>query len=134
MATKEEVAAFFASQFPQANCAIHAIGNRGATVFRAIGDADLRPGGTVAGPVLMAVADIALYAAILGEAGIVPMAVTTSFTINFLHKPDASKGILEVCKLLKVGRTQVVGEVCLYSEGSSVVLAHATGTYFMPQT
>jgi acyl-coenzyme A thioesterase PaaI-like protein len=132
MATKEEVVAFFADQFPQANCAIQAIGDGGATVLREIGDEDLRPGGSVSGPVLMAVADIALYAAILGAIGIVPMAVTTSFNINFMHKPEAHKGILGVCKLLKVGRTQVVGEVYLYSEGSSVALAHATGTYFIP--
>lgn len=132
MATQEEVIAFFAAQFPQANCVIQAIGDRGATVVRAIGEADLRPGGSVSGPVLMAVADIALYAAILGEAGIIPMAVTTNFTINFMHKPDARKAIVGVCTLLKVGRTQAVGEVYLYSEGSPVVLAHATGSYHLP--
>lgn len=132
MATQQEIAEFFAAQFPQANCTLQAIGDGGATVLRAIGEADLRPGGSVSGPVLMAVADIALYAAILGEIGIVPMAVTTSFNINFMHKPDARKSILGVCKLLKVGRSQAVGEVYLYSEGSAVVLAHATGSYHLP--
>jgi acyl-coenzyme A thioesterase PaaI-like protein len=80
----------------------------------------------------MAVADVALYVAILGRIGLVPLTVTTSLTINFLRKPQADKDLLGVCHLLKVGKSLVVGEVQLYSEGSDVPVAHAVGTYSIP--
>ena len=95
--------------------------------------AELRPGGTVSGPVLMAVADVALYVAILGEIGIVPLTVTTSFSINFLRKPSPDKAVVGVCKLMKVGKSLAVGEVTLYSEGGEEPLAHAVGTYSIPR-
>lgn len=132
MATKEEVAAFLVSEFPESKCVVEAVGDRGATVSFAIGPAELRPGGTVAGPVLMGVADVALYVAVLGEIGIVPLAVTTSLTINFLRKPQAGKRVVGVCKLLKVGKSLAVGEVSLYSDGSSELMAHVVGTYSIP--
>lgn len=132
MANREEVAAFIASEFPQTKCAIRSVGERGSTVVHEIGPGELRPGGTVSGPVLMAVADVALYVAILGEIGIVPLTVTTSLSINFLRKPPADKPIVGVCKLMKVGRSLAVGEVALYSEGASEPVAHAVGTYAIP--
>lgn len=132
MATKEEVAAFIAAEFPQTKCMVREVGGRGATVFHEVGVDELRPGGTVSGPVLMAVADVALYVAILGEIGIVPLAVTTSLTINFLRKPAAGKGIVGVCRLMKVGKSLAVGEVSLYSEGMDAPVAHGVGTYSIP--
>ena len=80
----------------------------------------------------MAVADVAVYVAIQGEIGIVPMAVTTSLTINFLRKPSADAAIVGVCKLLKLGRTLAVGEVALYSEGDDEPVAHVVATYALP--
>jgi acyl-coenzyme A thioesterase PaaI-like protein len=81
---------------------------------------------------LMCVADVALYVAILGEIGIVPLAVTTSLTINFLRKPVANRRIVGVCKLMKVGKNLAVGEVSLYSDGASEPVAHVVGTYSIP--
>jgi acyl-coenzyme A thioesterase PaaI-like protein len=107
-------------------------GDRGATVRHRIGINELRPGGTVSGPVMMAVADVALYAAILGEIGIVPLAVTTILNINFLRKPAADRDIVGICKLIKVGRTLATGDVYLYSEGDDRPVAHAVGTYSIP--
>jgi len=132
VASKQEVVAFIAQEFPQTKCTVVDVGNSGATVTHEIGPNELRPGGTVSGPVLMAVADVALYVAILGEIGIVPLTVTTSFTINFLRKPTAGKSIVGVCKLMKVGRTLAVGEVSLYSQGSNEPVAHVVGTYSIP--
>jgi len=133
MATKAEIAEFLAAEFPQSKCIVEAVGNASATVKHHVGIDELRPGGTVAGPVLMAVADVALYVAILGEIGIVPLAVTTNLSINFLRKPSPNKSILGVCKLMKVGKALVVGDVTLYSEGSKQPVAHAVGTYSIPK-
>lgn len=132
MASKEQIAAFLAQEFPQTRCTVDSLGPDSATVRHAIGVNELRPGGTVSGPVLMAVADVALYVAILGRIGIVPLAVTTSLSVNFLRKPAADRDILGVCTLMKVGRSLAVGEVSLYSEGSDEPVAHAVGTYAIP--
>lgn len=133
MATKEEIAAFIAAEFPQSKCKVHAVGNRGSTIVHEVGPAELRPGGTVSGPVLMSVADVALYVAILGEIGIVPLTVTTSLSINFMRKPPATHSIVGVCKLMKLGKTLAVGEVSLYSAGGDEPVAHAVGTYSIPR-
>jgi uncharacterized protein (TIGR00369 family) len=132
MPTTAEIADFIATDFPQNNCIIETSGDKGATVRHIIGERELRPGGTVSGPVLMAVADIALYVAILGEIGIVPLTVTTSLNINFLRKPSAEKDIIGICRLLKLGRTLATGDVYLYSEGDDRPVAHAVGTYAIP--
>jgi acyl-coenzyme A thioesterase PaaI-like protein len=132
MATKAEITAFIAAEFPQTKCVVREVGGRGATVAHAIGPDELRPGGTVAGPVLMGLADVALYIAILGEIGIVPLTVTTSLTINFLRKPPADRAIVAVCKLMKLGKRLAVGEVWLYSEGEPDAVAHVVGTYAIP--
>lgn len=132
MATKEEVSAFIANEFPQTKCVVREVGNRGAVVAHEVGVGELRPGGTVSGPVLMGVADAALYVAILGEIGIVPLTVTTSLTINFLRKPAGGRDVVGVCKLMKLGRSLAVGEVWLYSEGEPEPVAHVVGTYAIP--
>lgn len=124
--------AFMAAEFPQNKCEIWEVGNRAAVVLRRIGPEDLRPGGTVFGPVIMSVADLALYAAVLGEIGIVPLAVTTSLTINFLRMPSAHQNLIGECKLLKIGRSLIVGEVAVYSEGMDEPVAHVVGTYSIP--
>ncbi len=132
MVSKEKICTFMSAEFPQNKCTIEAVGNRSATVRQKIGKNELRPGGTVSGPVLMAVADVSLYVAILGEIGLVPLAVTTVLTINFLRKPSPHKDIMGVCNLMKIGRSLAVGEVSLYSEGTRKPVAHAVGTYSIP--
>lgn len=132
MATQAEIQAFMAAEFPQNTSIIEHVGDKSATMRHRVGPSDLRPGGTVSGPVMMMLADVALYVAILGEIGIVPLTVTTSLTINFLRKPVANADLLGVCKLMKVGRTLAIGEVSLYSVGSDDMVAHAVGTYAIP--
>lgn len=131
--TLNEISDFLVTEFPQTKCTVLAIGGMGATVRHAVGEAELRPGGTVAGPVMMEVADLALYVAILGEIGIVPLAVTTSLSFNFMRKPAGDRAIVGECRLLKLGRTLAVGEVSLYSEGLDEPVAHAVGTYSIPR-
>lgn len=132
MPTRDELTHFLTTDFPQCKSRVELCGSLGATVRRRIGESDLRPGGTVSGPVMMEVADTALYVALLAEIGIVPMAVTTSLTINYLRKPSAGRDLVGVCRLLKVGRTLAMGEVTLYSDGEPAPVAHATGTYAIP--
>jgi len=127
-----DISNFLAAEFPQTKVRVDAVGGMAATVRHEIGPGELRPGGTVAGPVLMTVADVALYVAILGEIGIVPLAVTTNLNINFLRKPPADRAIVGSCKLIKVGRTLAVGEVTLFSEGLPDPVAHVVGTYALP--
>ncbi|PKH87196.1 PaaI family thioesterase [Colwellia sp. Bg11-28] len=134
MISKEELTEFLHSEFPQTKCSIDEVGNRGAIVRHRVGQDELRPGGTVSGPVMMTTADVALYVAILGEIGLVPLAVTTSLTINFLRKPSPQKDIIGKCTLIKVGRILVVGEVELYSDGEAEPVAHVIGTYSIPPT
>jgi acyl-coenzyme A thioesterase PaaI-like protein len=132
LANKEEIAAFIRAEFPQTRCEVIAVGERCATVAHSVGPDELRPGGTVSGPVMMATADVALYVAILGEIGIVPLTVTTSLNFNFMRKPAANRRIIGKCTLLKLGRSLAVGEVALYSEGQDEMVAHAVGTYAIP--
>ena len=91
----------------------------------------LRPGGTISGPSMMALADFALYAAVLGAIGPVGLAVTTNLSINFLRKPEP-RALLADCRLLKLGKRLAVGEVTIASEGSDEPVAHVTGTYSIP--
>lgn len=132
MASKAEVIAFLEREFPQFKGIVEEVGNQSAVVRRHITEADLRPGGTVSGPTLFGVADASLYVAILAELGIIALAVTTNLNITFMHKPVANRDIIGRCQLLKVGKTLVVGEVHLYSEGKVEPIAHAIGTYAIP--
>ena len=70
--------------------------------------------------------------AILNEMGPVSHAVTTSASINFLRKP-APVDLIGKAKLIKLGKRLAVGEVALYSDGESEMVAHATGTYSIPK-
>jgi uncharacterized protein (TIGR00369 family) len=92
----------------------------------------LRPGNTVSGPVLMGLADVALYAALLGAIGHVPLAVTSNLTINFLRKPGHG-AVRAEAKILKLGRRIAVGEVGLYPGDESVMAAHVIASYAIPE-
>lgn len=132
MPSLDELRAFFARDFPQATVTIEEIGEGWARVRQAVGTAQLRPGGTVSGPVMMATADAASYAAILSEIGIVPLAVTTSLNINFLRRPAADAAIVCEATLLKLGSRLAVTEMRIWSEGDDALVAHATATYSIP--
>jgi uncharacterized protein (TIGR00369 family) len=110
---------------------IESVGARSARARFKVAKKHLRPGDTVSGPTLMALADVAMYAALLGDIGLVPLAVTTNLNINFLRKP-AQKDVYGDAKLLKVGKRLAVGEVTLYSEGETAPVAHVTCTYSIP--
>jgi len=103
----------------------------GARVRQAWREAHIRPGGTISGPTMMALADFAMYVAVLAAIGPVGLAVTTSLNINFLRKPGRAD-LLAEAKLMKLGKRLAVGEVTLTSAGSEDILAHVTATYSIP--
>ncbi len=106
--------------------------HRGAVKIRMpFRDDFLRPGGTISGPVMMALADLAMYAVVLSLIGRVDLAVTTSLNINFLRRPTPGD-LVATGNILKLGRRLAVGEVMLYSEGSTEPVAHVTCTYSIP--
>ena len=88
----------------------------------------LRPGGTVSGPALMGLADVAMWAALLGETGGRDESVTSTMTVNFL-RPFASGPVLAEARLLKRGKRMVFGEVLLRAEGAEEVSAHVTTSW-----
>lgn len=90
-----------------------------------------RPGGTISGPTLMMLADVAMYVGLLASIGWVPLAVTTNLNINFLRKP-ARAALLAECRLIKLGRRLAVGDIAITSEGDPDLVAHATSTYSIP--
>lgn len=91
----------------------------------------VRPGGTLSGPTIMALADAAMYAVVLGRLGRVEMAVTANLNINFLAKPKPVDLVAEA-RILRLSRRQAVCEVSLYSQGEDDLVAHVTGTYALP--
>lgn len=92
----------------------------------------LRPGGTVSGPAMFALADLAMYAAILASVGPKALTVTTSCSIDFMRKPEAGRDMIAQARLLKLGRVLVVGDAFLYSEGAPEPVARASLTYSIP--
>lgn len=93
----------------------------------------LRPGNSLAGPVLMLAADGAMYALVLAHVGAELMAVTADMNMRFLSRPGPVDLIAEA-RLLKLGRRLAVMEVTLSSAGSTLPVAHITGSYVLPAT
>ncbi len=96
-----------------------------------VGETNGRPGGTVSGPTLMALADCAAWMVIIGQIGPVTLSVTTSFHIDFLRKPELVD-IVAVGGLLKLGSRLAVAEVAMYSVGNEDIVAKAQVTYSIP--
>lgn len=94
-------------------------------------DRMLRPGGTIAGPVMMAAADAVMYAVVMSARGGAKEAVTSNLTIHFLRRPEPGDLVAEG-RLLKLGRRLAVVEVTIASAGGGEAVAHVTGTYSIP--
>jgi uncharacterized protein (TIGR00369 family) len=133
--TIDELTAYLVEVFPEfwgsGDLRIEELGPMKATLRLAFHPRQLRPGGTIAGPTMFGLCDSALYAVILSEIGPVALAVTTSATINFLRKP-APADLIGKARLITLGKRLAVGEVALYSDGVSEMVAHSIGTYSIP--
>jgi uncharacterized protein (TIGR00369 family) len=134
--TVAEMTAFLDREFPQIHLggrifAVEAVGHGSCRMRMDYHERNVRPGGTLSGPSMFTLADLAFYVAVLGAVGPVALAVTTNLNINFLRKP-AQRAMIAECRMLKVGRRLAVGEATLFSEGETEPVAHVTGTYSIP--
>lgn len=134
--TRDEVEAFLDREFPQIHLdgriyRVDEVGDLSGRMSMAVSDRHVRPGGTVSGPSMMTLADLAFYVTILANIGPVGLAVTTNLSFNFLRKP-AQRALIAECRLLKLGKRLAVGEVTIFSEGAAEPVCHATGTYSVP--
>jgi uncharacterized protein (TIGR00369 family) len=111
--------------------AIEAVWHGGCRVRKHCGARSLRPGGTIAGTAMMALADFTTYVAVLATIGWEPLSVTTNLNINFLKKP-APRDLLGEARLIKLGRRLAVADIAIRSEGETEMVAHATATYSIP--
>lgn len=129
--TAVELQQYLASIFPAFDASIIATGRNTAILEMETGERHLRPGGTVSGPTLMALADAAMYVAILAQIGAVALAVTTNLNISFYRKP--TPGTLRAeARILKLGKRLAVGDVLLFSNDEEESVAHVAITYSIP--
>ena len=132
----EQLERFLAAEFPQvfhaaSGLSIEEVWHGGGRVRQAYQAQFIRPGNTISGPTMMALADFAMYVGVLASIGPVPLAVTINLSINFLRKPTARDLIAE-CRLLKLGKRLAMGEVTIRSDGMDEPVAHVTSTYSIP--
>jgi len=132
--TAADLNAFLAQVFPQiaGDVRVERVAVNEADVRLMVTEAHLRPGGTVSGPWMFSVADLAMYAVTLAMIGPVALTVTTNCSIDFMRKPEAGRDLIGRARLLKLGRTLAVGDVLIFSEGSDAPVARAGLTYAIP--
>ncbi len=126
--------AFLIEAFPQVaqDFTVERVDDAGIRVRMNVGERHLRPGGTVSGPSIFALADVGVYLLILSRLGPVALAVTTNCSIDFMRKPAAATDLVAEARLLKLGRVLAVGDVLIHSEGTEVPVARASLTYSIP--
>jgi acyl-coenzyme A thioesterase PaaI-like protein len=132
----EQLQRFLSDSFPgpPVPYVVERISDTGVTMRLPVGIEQSRPGGTVAGPALMALADCAAWLSIVGQIGPVALAVTTSLHIDFFRKPPLVDVVADG-SLLKLGRRLAVVEVALRSVGveeTDALVAKAQVTYSIP--
>lgn len=132
--TIETLGKFLNDQFPQAadDFEVLSLADNQAEVRMRITSANLRPGGTVSGPSMFALADVTFYLALMAMIGPKALAVTTNCSIDFMRKPAAGCDMIGKAKILKLGRVLAVGDVLIYSQGHAAPVARASLTYSIP--
>ncbi len=128
-----QIRQFLDREFPQVGgaFAVEEVGPMRARMRLIYQERHLRPGGTISGPAMFGLADVALYVAILANIGPVGQALTTNLNINFLKKPEPADLIGEA-RLIKLGKRLAVGEVSIFATTSDDLVAHAVGAYSIP--
>jgi len=131
--TVSDMQAFLESDFPEicAHYDIRELPSMGAIVGKPYDVRNVRPGGTLSGPSMFELADISFYVASLAMIGPKALTVTTNASINFMRKPEPT-GMWAEARILKLGKTLVVGDVLMYSDAIEKPVAHANITYSIP--
>lgn len=134
MMTAAELQAFLLRDFGQvaADFVVERVEADGVCLRLLVAERHLRPGGTVSGPAMFGLVDVAMYLAILSRIGPIALAVTTSCSVDFMRKPQASCDLLAYARILKLGCSLAVGDVMVYSEGLADPVARAGLTYSIP--
>lgn len=136
--TLDQINAFVEAELPF--CAnfgirVESFGLDTATVRWTYSSAWTRPGGDsafVCGPVMMTLADVAIYASLFGRFGILPIALTNELKTNFL-RPAFDHDLLCTARLVKAGRRIAYGSADVYEDGApDRLVAQATSSYVMP--
>lgn len=131
---QDALTGFLAAEFGQVagEFAVERADAAGVTLRLKVSEKHLRPGGTVSGPTIFLLADVAMYLAVLSRIGPVALAVTTSAAMDFMRKPAAGRDLLGEARVLKLGRSLAVGDVMIFSEGGTEPVARASLTYAIP--
>ena len=126
--------AFLAAEFGQVaeEFVVARADEAGVALRLKVSDKHLRPGGTVSGPAIFALADVAMYLAVLSRIGPVALAVTTNASIDFMRKPAAGRDLRAECRVLKLGRSLAVAEAMIFSDGQPDPVARCSMTYAIP--
>jgi len=125
-----EVDRFVEAEYPAAyHAGIRCVDLReGYATARWVHDPDsVRPGGLISGPSQFIVADSALWFLSFTILGLAPMAVTSDLHMTFL-RPAAGGDLIAKARLLRAGRTRIVGDVSISVEGG-IEVSHAIGSY-----
>ncbi len=132
--TRDELEAFMHRAFPQVadDYCVDDVEPGRLTARLKVDERHLRPGDTVSGPAMFALADVSVYLAILAVIGPEALAVTTNCSIDFMRKPAAGVDLIATARLLKLGKALAVGDVLIRSQGRSEAVARATLTYSIP--
>ena len=132
--TAAELQMFLAREFGQvaADFVVEKAGDGGVTLRLAVAERHLRPGGTVSGPAIFGLVDVAMYLAILARIGPKALTVTTNCAIDFMRKPVAGRDLRAEARVLKLGRVLAVGDVMVFSDGLAEPVARAGLTYSIP--
>lgn len=132
--TADELNEFLVRAFSQVADKFHVeeVNSDKATLRLRVGEDDIRPGGTISGPSMFGLADVAMYVVTLAQIGPKALAVTTSCSVDFMRKPDGQRDLIAHARLLKLGRQLAVGDVLIYSDGGEAPVARASLTYAIP--
>ncbi|WP_372886772.1 PaaI family thioesterase [Shimia sp.] len=130
----EEMTAFLEQVFPQVkdDFEILAMDGTHTEVRLKLAERHLRPGGTVSGPSMFALADVSAYIATMARIGKEALTVTTNCSLDFMRKPEAGRDLIARTELLKLGRSLSICHILIYSEGQEAPVARANMTYAIP--
>ena len=129
-----DLTAYLAEVFPQIDgqFVVESLDPGAVRMRMLVQEQHLRPGGTVSGPSMFGLADVTVYALVLGHLGREALAVTTNASFDFMRKPDGGRDLIAEGRLLKLGRSLAVGDVLIYSDGGTAPVARSTMTYSIP--